>query len=273
MKTTPKSDIETTQLAALQKRVAELEAILFEKNSQLKPADSLNFQIESLSKSFEYQLIQNKSIINQDILEQFFNFSIDGFFVMMLKTPVEWNENTDKQATLDYVFNNQHITRANDALLQQYGANRTELIGITPAELFSHNIQYGKELWLKMFDVGVLKIETDERKLDGTQIFVEGDYICLYNNDNQITGHIGIQRDITKQKNHENQLKKNKSLFELLYDLSRKQFATEKELIEYSLEHAVNLCESRFGFVHLLSNDQQTIELETVHPIKLNVIY
>src|SRR5262249_27113095 len=50
-------------------------------------------------------------------------------------------------------------------------------------------------------------VETDERKLDGTPIWIEGDYICLYAPDGRIMGHFGIQRDITARRQAEEALR------------------------------------------------------------------
>jgi formate hydrogenlyase transcriptional activator len=44
-----------------------------------------------------------------------------------------------------------------------------------------------------------LHVETDERRADGTPIRIEGDYICFYDDQRRITGHFGIQRDVTEQ--------------------------------------------------------------------------
>ena len=46
-------------------------------------------------------------------------------------------------------------------------------------------------------------VETHERKVDGTPIRIEGDYICLYDAAGRILGHFGIQRDITERKRAE----------------------------------------------------------------------
>ena len=54
-----------------------------------------------------------------------------------------------------------------------------------------------------MFDAGRLHVESDERRLDGSRMWVEGDYICLYDAEGRITGHFGIQRDITERKQAE----------------------------------------------------------------------
>jgi signal transduction histidine kinase len=39
--------------------------------------------------------------------------------------------------------------------------------------------------------------ETDERRLDGTPMRIEGDYMVIHDDQRRIAGHFGIQRDIT----------------------------------------------------------------------------
>src|SRR5262249_55497178 len=71
------------------------------------------------------------------------------------------------------------------------------LIGKTPADFFAHDPEGGKQEWRRMFDEGHLHTETDERRMDGTPVRIEGHYLCVYDERGRITGHIGIQRDIT----------------------------------------------------------------------------
>lgn len=139
-------------------------------------------------------------------LELFFLQSLDGFFFMMLDEPVVWNEAADKEKILDYVFSHQRITKINDAMLDQYGRSHEEMMNLTPADIFAHDIQQGRVVWHQFFDEGVLHIETDERKADGSQVLIEGDYICLYDDEGRITGHFGIQRDITERKSAQQRL-------------------------------------------------------------------
>ncbi|MBN1836871.1 MAG: PAS domain-containing protein, partial [Spirochaetales bacterium] len=138
------------------------------------------------------------AVSQEDLLELFFSQSLDGFFFMMLDAGVHWDEHTDKDACLEYVFDHQRLTKVNDALLAQYGAARGELLGRIPRELFAHDVAYGKALWRRLFDQGRLHVDTDERKLDGTPMWVEGDYICLYDPEQRIVGHFGIQREVTE---------------------------------------------------------------------------
>jgi formate hydrogenlyase transcriptional activator len=142
-----------------------------------------------------------------DRLELFFSQSLDGFFFMMLDDPIRWDDTVDKDAALDYVFAHQRITKVNDAMLAQYGVAREEFLGLTPADLYRHDIAYGRRVWREFFDRGRLHVETDERRFDGTPIKIEGDYLCFFDAHGRITGHFGIQRDVTERKRAEEQLR------------------------------------------------------------------
>jgi PAS domain S-box-containing protein len=133
------------------------------------------------------------------LLELLFSQSLDGFFFMMLDEPIQWNDSADKERLLDYVFAHQRMTMVNDAMLGQYGATREAFIGLTPADVYQHDIAHGREVWREFFDRGRLHIKTHERRLDGTPIDIDGDYICLYDGERRIIGHFGIQRDVTEE--------------------------------------------------------------------------
>jgi PAS domain S-box-containing protein len=133
-------------------------------------------------------------------LELFFSQSLDGFFFMMFDEPIQWHEGVDKEQVMEYVFDHQRIVKANEAVLSQYGVSREAFLGSTPRQLFAHDPEHGKHLWRQMLDAGRLHVESDERKFDGSRMWVEGDYICFYDRYGRITGHFGIQRDITERK-------------------------------------------------------------------------
>ncbi|HEV8398281.1 MAG TPA: ATP-binding protein [Gemmatimonadales bacterium] len=131
------------------------------------------------------------------LLEAFFERSQDGFFFMMLDQPIEWGEGVDKDAVLDYVFAHQRMTKVNPAMAQQFRATPEALIGMTPAEFFRHDVAAGRRGWRALFDAGHTHSITNERRMDGSTMWVEGDYMCFYDAEGRITGHFGIQRDVT----------------------------------------------------------------------------
>src|SRR6266508_3256496 len=131
------------------------------------------------------------------LLEAFFERSQDGFFFMMLDQPIEWGPTVDKDAVLDYVFAHQRMTKVNPAMAKQFRATPEALIGLTPSEFFRHDLAAGRRGWRALFDAGHTHSITNERRLDGSTMWVEGDYMCFYDAGGRITGHFGIQRDVT----------------------------------------------------------------------------
>src|SRR6266566_3361159 len=139
-------------------------------------------------------------IENERLLERFFAQSMDGFFFMMLDEPVEWGERVNKDQVLDYVFEHQRMTKVNSAILEQFkAATPADILGTTPAQFFAHDLTMAKARWREFFDLGHVHTETDELRLDGTPMRVEGDYMVIYDDRGRIAGHFGIQRDITGQ--------------------------------------------------------------------------
>jgi len=145
--------------------------------------------------------------LNEQKLEFFFEQSLDGFSFMTLDKPISWNESVNKEEALDYIFNNLQVSKINKAMQSQYGYHEKKILGKTPANFFGHNIEYGKQVYKNFLDNGKIHINTDERRADGSQMWVEGFYICIYNEEGQITGQFGIQRDISEKKKAEVQLK------------------------------------------------------------------
>jgi PAS domain S-box-containing protein len=164
---------------------------------------------------------------SQSLLELFFSQSLDGFFFMMLDQPVAWNEDTDKEAALDYIFTHERITKVNAAMLAQFSAREDQLIGRTPAELLAHDIADARARWREFLDAGHLHRETEERTLDGRPMTIEGDYICLYDRHGRIMGHFGIQRDVTDRRQAENELLRSRQ--ELRDLTARLQLVREEE--------------------------------------------
>src|SRR5687768_16289554 len=134
-----------------------------------------------------------------NLLELLFSQSLDGFFFMMLDAPIRWDDHADKEQLLDYAFEHQRVTKVNDAMLAQYGATREAFLGLTPADFYRHDPAHGRRVWREFSDRGQLHVQTHERRLDGTAIDIEGDYLCLYDHERRTIGHFGTQRDVTEQ--------------------------------------------------------------------------
>jgi PAS domain S-box-containing protein len=143
---------------------------------------------------------------SEEELTLFFSQSLSGFFFMMLDEPIVWDESADQSALLDYIMTHQRMTRVNAAMLEQYGASEADFIGLTAADLFAHDLDHGRAIWRGLLDQGRWHVQTREQRLDGTPMIIEGDYICLYDNQGRFTGHFGVQTDITERKHAEAEL-------------------------------------------------------------------
>ena len=146
-------------------------------------------------------------------LDLFFNQSLTGFFFMMLDEPIDWDPCAQNDTLLEYVFDHQRVTKANYTFAEQYETTPEGLIGSTPRDMFAHDLVQGREVWRTLFDTGHLHVETEERRQDGSPVFIEGDYICLYDDQGRITGHFGVQQDVTSRKQAEIALEQSEAKF------------------------------------------------------------
>ncbi len=143
---------------------------------------------------------------SEELLENFFASSMDGFYISLLDFPIRWDEKSDKEKLIDYIFEHERIVKVNQAFLKQYNAENEDMIGKVPIETFSHNIEEGKRGWFDLYEKGQTRVVTEEKKMDGTIMWVEGTYKLLRDERSYIRGHFGIQRDITNRINFEQEL-------------------------------------------------------------------
>ncbi len=174
-----------------------------------KPAPDLNRRWEEELRESERRL------------SLFFSQTLHGFFICMLDEPVEWHDGVDKEKALDYVMEHQRMTLANQAMLDQYGARKEDFVGITVGELFRHDLVHARRIWRGLFDRGRWRVETRERRMDGTPIVIDGDYICLYDAEGRITGHFGVQIDVTENKRTLEALEKSERRFRAVFERAK----------------------------------------------------
>ena len=92
----------------------------------------------------------------------------------------------------------------------------------------------------------------------GQQIDVEASLKAVWQDD--ILRIQAVFRDVTDQLKKEQQRQREEANNRILLELHEKaQLLTDNELYDFVLEHAVSLTESKIGFLHLLSDDQQTV--------------
>lgn len=188
--------------------------------------------------------IQNQLEKAEEQLELFFKQSLDGFFIMEADEPIEWSDTCNKEKSLRMFYHNFRVKKVNKAFLDQYSAKEEQMLGLSPADFFVHNYNYGIDVCKIILDKGYANIITDERRFTGEQMWIEAQYSLIKNDAGLITGIFGIQRDITEKVKLENELKENEFIFRnsfennplpiWIYDVDTAEFlAVNKAAIEH----------------------------------------
>jgi PAS domain S-box-containing protein len=124
--------------------------------------------------------------------------SVHGVFYMRLDEPFFWSAVREEQdKLLQYALEHLRVVDINDVGWRQIASTREEVLGTTPiarwkiapAEWCDHM----RQLYDQKHTFHCLRAPRG----DGTWMDIEGEYICTYDDVGRVTGHYGIQRDIT----------------------------------------------------------------------------
>ncbi len=166
------------------------------------------------------------------------------------------------EMTADGSFRNIEV---NPAVERTAGLSRTQMIGKTQEETVSlETARAVNEKFRRCVEEGT--IVDEELQLDlptGRRLF-HSTLIPVAGPAGAPIRIVGISRDITERKGAEELLRKAADRSALLLDLyEQAPQLTDKQLYDFALDHAVRLTGSTMGFLHLISDDQNTVILTT----------
>lgn len=186
----------------------------------MKIEDCLAVTIQNITAKkqadLELQAAIDKLSESRKRMDLFFSQALSGFFFIMMDEPMQWDETIDKEAALDYAISHLHFTRINEALLQQYGATHDQFMKLTVKDFFRRDIQKGRELLRQLFDHGRIHINRASQRMDGSDLWLEGNYITFKDSEKRIQGYFGIQQDVTIRKRAEDSLRASEERYRLL---------------------------------------------------------
>jgi PAS domain S-box-containing protein len=181
--------------------------------------DGQKYYIAKFRKLFENEVIilisditelkeKEKEIFEkQKKLDMFFNNSKDGYFFMSLDKPVKIDKNSNIDDIIDNVYKSEKVDRVNQAALDIFKAQESDFIGKTPYDFFGDSAER-KEIWKQMLLNKQVSLENSQYTMDGKKLIVEGTYIALFDENGYLTGHFGVQRDVTERKLAEQRITK-----------------------------------------------------------------
>lgn len=184
---------------------------IMNKNGQIIWLDSYHYADRSADGSIEavnqVYLNINKQKESEEVLTEskqyldaFFQQSLDGIFIAKIDPPVKWNRKKSTEAELEHIIKNVRIIRANQPLAEQFGIPLEEVLKLNTSTYYGTDTEAARKRWKLFLDEGHSHVKEYFKKPDGSKVFIEGDYYCLYNSSNYFTGYLGIQRDMTDRR-------------------------------------------------------------------------
>jgi PAS domain S-box-containing protein len=133
-------------------------------------------------------------------LEQLFSQNVHGVFFMEVAEPFRWDATCDQEAMLDHAFAQLRVVAANDAMCLQMETSRERLLGSGPRDRWAGNATQWREHMRQLYTQGQVHHTVRAPRDDGTWFDAEGEYACTYDAEGRITGHSGMQRDVSSKR-------------------------------------------------------------------------
>jgi PAS domain S-box-containing protein len=206
----------------------------------------------------EKKTVEEERVKLQTQLEIFFRTSMDGCFFMLVPEGLEfeWSESVDTDKVLDFVFENMKITMVNKSMLEQYGAkDESELIGLSTKDFYQHDIEYGKRRLREFFNKGYTRMITQERKLNGQVLWIDGQYVLMLDHKGKIFGYFGVQKDVTEKLKEEEEKKKLES--QLIQSQKLEALGTLSGGIAHDINNILGIILSSTELARLKSRNQE----------------
>ncbi len=152
------------------------------------------------------RLIEKQLSANEELLETFFTQSLDACFFKLLPRPLNWQDEEDRDAVIEYALFNLRVIKVNNATCSMFRAGRDQLMGLSFGDFFRHDLDIGRRLLKALFDFGKFQTELRVQRLDETWIWVDCNFVCLYDERGWIRGCFDVKKDITERKGSHLQL-------------------------------------------------------------------
>lgn len=153
-----------------------------------------------------------------ELLSSFFSQSLDGCIIAMLKEPLAWNSKSDNNKLLETAIDQMYVSQVNDAFARQLHGTKEKIQDVAIRNFYPEHRSEIRKFFLELFNQGKMHYEAPIRRFDGSEIIVEGNAVCIYDNQNCIVGCFGIQRDVTEDVKERVRLEKNEERYRRFFE-------------------------------------------------------
>lgn len=177
-----------------------------------------------------------------DIMNLLFEQTLTGMFSILLTTPIDWQQVVEDDRLLDEMLQESRIERANSALLEQFRASESQIIGMRASELFQLESSRTHTMFRNLLVQKKISAEVNMQRFDGSDAWFQGEYHCLTNEQGEIVGFFGMQIDVTERRESALALRQSEHRYRLItehasdviwvYDFEQKQFTYMSPSVE-----------------------------------------
>jgi PAS domain S-box-containing protein len=118
---------------------------------------------------------------------------------MLLPEPIEKPKDgmSFDEGFIEQVFDHERLADYNQAFLDLHEFTESQVDEITPLLLSGGSRTDGLSKWRTLIHEGVLEVSTRERSSAGAEKFIKGEYQLLFDEQERIIGHFGIEQEVT----------------------------------------------------------------------------
>lgn len=106
-------------------------------------------------------------------------------------------------------------------------------------------------------------IEVEYSRADGSTVWLAMNLSFIRDETGNAVGIQGISRDISERKKAQEMIRKNEQRLESLLRISQYQAKSEQDLLDYALEEAIQLTDSRIGYIYFYNDEEKKFYLNT----------
>ncbi|MCH8517230.1 MAG: PAS domain S-box protein [Cyclobacteriaceae bacterium] len=208
------------------------------------------------------QKIKEEQLKNREQeLNLFFNQSLSGFYFMSLDQAFFWNKKSNEENLRSFI-SNQRIVKCNEALARQYETTPNKLKNCGISDLFSDASSRTEAIMHELLESGSLKLLRSTHTFTGKRLFLQTNYHLLYDAEGRVTGHFGVEQDITDHIENELELHDQAQMQKLISELSSQFINVESKNFRQYVSELLDAFSSYYeldrAYVYLNDNMQET---------------